>query len=191
MNKQDIIVCGYGGQGVLTLAEIIARSGVKAGFQVSQAELHGLAQRGGALQVQVRLRKEISPPLIKRGGADLIVSLDLLEALRACSWANPEKTMVLSNSAIFWPYQSQISVQDTEQEIRELVKELKIVEADRIVEEMTGQKMAVNIFILASVLKEKLLPFDRQLAWQVVAEKLKGKSLEENKRVFDKAFKTR
>jgi len=189
MEKLDIIVSGYGGQGVLTLAEIIARSGVKAGYQVSQAELHGLAQRGGALKVQVRIGKGSPSPLIKEGGADLIISLDLLEALRSCHWADPDKTIVVSNSVIFWPYQSKIPVAETKQKIKALVKRLDIFEGDKIVEKMTGQKMAVNIFILASALKENLLPFDSQLVWQVIAEKLKGKALTANRRVFKQGLK--
>ncbi len=189
MKDFKIIVSGYGGQGVLTLAEIIALAGQKKGFQVQQAELHGLAQRGGSLRTDISFGREVLSPLIKKGDVDLIISLDLLEALRSCQWSDPTKTIVLTNSTVFWPDERKISTLKTEKKIRRLSKELKIVEADKIVQKLTNQKMAVNIYLLGAALREKLLPFDAKTAWSIVARKLKGKFLEENRKVFDQARK--
>jgi indolepyruvate ferredoxin oxidoreductase beta subunit len=188
MNK-DIIISGYGGQGVLTLAEIISKSALKSNFNVKQTELHGLAQRGGALRAHVRISdKEISSPLISRSKADLIIGLDLLEAWRSGYWASKDKTIVLANSNIFWPYPDEIDQKKAQQEIENFSKELIVEDADKIVEKITGQKRSVNIYMLALAIKNKLLPFDKKVAWQAVEDKLKGKGLKENKEVFGKAF---
>jgi len=106
MNTSDtfnIITAGYGGQGVLTLAKILARAAFMAGLNVKQAELHGLSQRGGSLACHVRFGKEVYSPLVRAGGADLIIALEAVEALRVCKFANPEKTVVLTNAKFFSP----------------------------------------------------------------------------------------
>ena len=80
---KNIILAGVGGQGVLTLAGIIDHAAMQSGLQIKQAEVHGMSQRGGAVQSHLRISdKEIYSDLIPKGKADLILSLELMEALR-------------------------------------------------------------------------------------------------------------
>ena len=80
---KNIILAGVGGQGVLTLAGIIDHAAMESGLQIKQAEVHGMSQRGGAVQSHLRISdKEIYSDLIPKGKADLIISLELMEALR-------------------------------------------------------------------------------------------------------------
>lgn len=177
----NIIVVGYGGQGVLTLAEIIAKAAFKQGYEVKQAELHGLAQRGGSLQCHIRFGKDVFSPLIRKGNADLIISLEALEALRACYFAN-EKTKILVNSKIFnFP----IDLDSTLNKIKEYTKNMYIVDADNIVRRITGDITSVNTFILAYSLKKNLLPLKKDIIWQTLTEKIRKEFLEENKKVFE------
>ncbi len=98
--KYDIILSGVGGQGVLSLAAVIAAAAVKAGFQVRQSEVHGMAQRGGAVMAHMRIADEqIHSDLIGRGQADMILSMEPLESLRYLSWLSPEGILVSSVSA--------------------------------------------------------------------------------------------
>ena len=90
----NLIVTGYGGQGVLTITKIITTAAMLQGYDVKEAELHGLAQRGGSLDCHVRFGSKVYSPIVPRGKADLIISLESLEALRACYWAN-ENTDIL------------------------------------------------------------------------------------------------
>ena len=99
----NMVVAGYGGQGVLTLAKILARAAFMAGFDVKQAELHGLSQRGGSLTCHIRFGEEVYSPLVCAGGADLIIALEAAEALRACKFASPGKTVALTNTKLFSP----------------------------------------------------------------------------------------
>ena len=81
--KQDIILAGVGGQGILSIATVIGSAALKQGLYLKQAEVHGMSQRGGDVQSNLRLSSEpIHSDLIPRGGADLIVSLEPMEALR-------------------------------------------------------------------------------------------------------------
>ena len=81
--KQDIILAGVGGQGTLSIAYVIDNAALQAGLNFKQAEVHGMAQRGGAVQSHLRLSQEpIFSELIPRGQADLILSVEPMEALR-------------------------------------------------------------------------------------------------------------
>ena len=81
--KQDIILAGVGGQGILSIATVIGEAATAAGLHLKQAEVHGMSQRGGDVQSDMRLSTDgICSDLIPKGCCDLIVSLEPMEALR-------------------------------------------------------------------------------------------------------------
>lgn len=81
--KRDIILAGVGGQGILSIAAIIGTAAVQAGLHLKQAEVHGMSQRGGDVQSNLRLSdKEIASDLIPGGKADMIISVEPMESLR-------------------------------------------------------------------------------------------------------------
>jgi indolepyruvate ferredoxin oxidoreductase beta subunit len=93
--KKDIILAGVGGQGVLSIAAIVARAAAAEGLRVRQSEVHGMAQRGGAVLAHLRLSDAVIPgDLVPRGGADLIVSMEPLESLRYVEWLSPQGALV-------------------------------------------------------------------------------------------------
>ena len=81
--RTDIVLSGVGGQGILSIATIIGAAAINKGLYIKQAEVHGMSQRGGDVQSNLRLSSEpISSDLIPLGGANLIISLEPMEALR-------------------------------------------------------------------------------------------------------------
>lgn len=95
--KYDILLCGVGGQGVLSLAAIIAQAALNDGHFVKQSEVHGMAQRGGAVSAHLRIASHpIASDLIARGDADLILSMEPLEALRYREFLNPANGVVVT-----------------------------------------------------------------------------------------------
>lgn len=81
--KKDIILSGVGGQGILSIAMVIAQAATDAGLELKQAEVHGMSQRGGDVQSNLRLSTEpIHSDLIPEGRADLVISMEPMEALR-------------------------------------------------------------------------------------------------------------
>ena len=81
--KKDIILCGVGGQGILSIATVIGEAATKAGLNLKQAEVHGMSQRGGDVQSHLRLSSQpIYSDLIAQGSADLIISMEPMESLR-------------------------------------------------------------------------------------------------------------
>ncbi|HHT30566.1 indolepyruvate oxidoreductase subunit beta [Petrimonas mucosa] len=94
MNK-NIIISGVGGQGILTVAAIIDLAALNLGLKVKQAEVHGMSQRGGAVESHLRISTgEIFSDLIPRGKADLILSLEPMESLRYLPYLSPEGIIV-------------------------------------------------------------------------------------------------
>lgn len=95
--KKDIILSGVGGQGILSIATVIGKAALDAGLSIKQAEVHGMSQRGGDVQSNLRLSsKPIASDLIPLGGADLIVSLEPMEALRYMPWLSKNGWIVTS-----------------------------------------------------------------------------------------------
>lgn len=89
MNK-NIIISGVGGQGILTIASIIDLAAMNLGLNVKQAEVHGMSQRGGAVESHLRLSSdEIFSDLIPEGKADLILSIEPMESLRYLPFLSP------------------------------------------------------------------------------------------------------
>ena len=96
--KKDIILAGVGGQGILTIAAIIDWAALDCGLTFKQAEVHGMSQRGGAVQSHLRISSdEIYSDLIPKGSADIILSVEPLESLRYLSFLSPTGYVVTSS----------------------------------------------------------------------------------------------
>ena len=95
--KKDIILAGVGGLGILSIATVIGEAALQEGLYLKQAEVHGMSQRGGDVQSNLRLSSEpIMSDLIPKGGADLIISLEPMEALRYVEYLKPDGWIVTS-----------------------------------------------------------------------------------------------
>ena len=95
--KKDIILAGVGGQGILSIATVIGEAALQEGLYLKQEEVHGMSQRGGDVQSNLRLSSEpIMSDLIAKGGADLIISLEPMEALRYVGYLKPDGWIVTS-----------------------------------------------------------------------------------------------
>lgn len=96
--KKDIILCGVGGQGILSIATIIGEAATKAGLHLKQAEVHGMSQRGGDVQSNLRLNTDpIYSDLIPMGGTDVVISMEPMESLRYLPYLSKSGTIVTSS----------------------------------------------------------------------------------------------
>lgn len=97
--KTDIILSGVGGQGILSIATIIGEAATRLGLTLKQAEVHGMSQRGGDVQSNLRLADgPIASDLIPMGKADIILSLEPMEALRYLPYLSPEGWIITSSA---------------------------------------------------------------------------------------------
>ncbi len=125
--KKDIILCGVGGQGILSIATVIGEAATAAGINLKQAEVHGMSQRGGDVQSNLRLSTEtIWSDLIPLGQADLIISMEPMEALRYTAYINGNSAVVTSSA----PFENIPDYPDKEALMKELDGMPNLVKAD-------------------------------------------------------------
>lgn len=99
--KTDIVLAGVGGQGILSIATILANAALAENLHIKQAEVHGMSQRGGDVHSMLRLSSDpIASDLIRRGTADLVVSLEPMEALRYVPFLS-KKGWIVTNTVPF------------------------------------------------------------------------------------------
>ena len=186
----NIIVTGCGGQGVLTLAEILAKAAQKSGAEVKEAELHGLSQRGGPLECHLRFGQQIYSPLIRRADADLIIGLELLETLRACYYASKDKTIILGNDRYLSPDPAaRLTAQNKKirQDLKKFCQQLYLVDVDDILAKNNLNLSLINTFMLGVLVEKNILPIKKEYIWQAIREKIKPQFWAENEKVFNLA----
>lgn len=146
--KTDIILSGVGGQGILSIAAVIGEAALKEGLYMKQAEVHGMSQRGGDVQSNLRLSDEpIASDLIPKGHADLIISLEPMESLRYLPYLKKEGWLV-TNSRPFVNIPNYPEIEKVNAELDKLP--LKVVlDVEEIAKE-AGSVRAANIVMLGA-----------------------------------------
>jgi indolepyruvate ferredoxin oxidoreductase, beta subunit len=146
--KNDIILSGVGGQGILSIAAAIGLAAVANDLYLKQSEVHGMSQRGGDVQSHLRISdKPVSSDLIPYGKADIIISVEPMESLRYLPWLSDTGWLVTNSN----PF---INIPDYPA-IEEIIKEIKkiknhiIIDADSIAKE-AGSSRSGNIVILGA-----------------------------------------
>ncbi len=146
--KKDIILAGVGGQGILSIAASIGMAALSEGLQIKQAEVHGMSQRGGAVQSHLRLSSDpIASDLIPEGKADLIISVEPMESLRYLPMLRKDGWIITSiNPFVNIPNYPQI-----ETVLQEIWKQPQYVtmDADQMAK-ACGSVKAANMIILGA-----------------------------------------
>lgn len=169
--KADIIVAGVGGQGVISAAGIVAEAARREGLTLKQGELHGMSQRGGAVQATLRLADgPVESELIPRGGADLIVSLEPLESLRYLEYLSPGGTVVSSTT----PFQNIPDYPDLERVLGELrtLPRVLLLDAGALARE-AGSGRADNVVVVGAA--AHLLPVSPDTLLECIEDLFRSK----------------
>lgn len=98
-SKINIVIVGVGGQGIITLSKIIGDAAVKENVKVLIAETHGLSQRGGSVEVHLRIG-DVHAPIVPKGEADILLSMELIEAVRNVDYLNQNGIIITSNTIL-------------------------------------------------------------------------------------------
>ncbi len=147
--KKDIILGGVGGQGILTIATTIGLAALSEGLQLKQSEVHGMSQRGGDVQSHLRLSSDpIASDLIPEGRADMIISVEPLEALRYFNMLNRKNGWLITSMNPFKNIRDYPELEDVLSEIRKLPRYITL-DADKIAKSQ-GSVKAANIVVLGA-----------------------------------------
>jgi indolepyruvate ferredoxin oxidoreductase beta subunit len=184
----SFLLVGVGGQGTLLASHVVAQVGVRAGFDVKKAEVHGMAQRGGSVSSHVRWGKEVRSPLIGRAEADYLIAFEKLEALRYVVMIRPGGIAIVGDMRI--PPLSVSSGSDVYPGDEDVWRILGEVAADvhpvssiHLAEE-AGSTRAHNVVVLG--LLSALIPDVPPDTWlKVVEERVPERFIEVNRRAFE------
>jgi indolepyruvate ferredoxin oxidoreductase, beta subunit len=156
--KKDIILAGVGGQGILSIAAAIGLAAVDMGLYLKQAEVHGMSQRGGDVQSHLRISdKDIASDLIPFGKADMIISVEPMEALRYLPMLSPDG-WVITNTKPYINITNYPEIDNVMKEIEKLPHHIAL-DADKIARETASAKSA-NIVILGASAPFLEIPYE-------------------------------
>lgn len=146
--KYDIILSGVGGQGILSIAAVIGEAVRSEGLEIKQAEVHGMSQRGGDVQTNLRISSEtINSDLIALGGADAIISLEPMEALRYAPYLK-ESGWVVTSSKPFINIPNYPAEEDIAAELKKMPK-LLTLDVEQLAKD-AGVARSANIVLLGA-----------------------------------------
>lgn len=157
--KTDIILSGVGGQGILSIATIIGEAATRLGLTLKQAEVHGMSQCGGDVQSNLRLSDQpIASDLIPLGMADIILSLEPMEALRYLPYLSKEGWIITSSA----PFINIPNYPDTEQLMQELnsLPHVVALDVDAIAKENNMPRCGNVILLGAAAVLLKIIDTD-------------------------------
>jgi indolepyruvate ferredoxin oxidoreductase beta subunit len=188
MNKEkiNIVLTGVGGQGVITAANLLGKAAIRAGVNVFTSEVHGMAQRGGSVSCTVRLG-DVSGPLVPPGCADVIVSLEPVEALRYIGYAN-KTTKIITDTTKVIPFTVNVGGEQypsSEALYKELQAhgELHKIDALQIAKD-AGAAITKNTVMLGALAASGALPFKAEILLETILENIPQKYKEVNKKAF-------
>ncbi|RLI60388.1 MAG: indolepyruvate ferredoxin oxidoreductase subunit beta [Candidatus Asgardarchaeum californiense] len=190
-NKTSIVLSGVGGQGVITAANILGKAALRAKINVFTSEIHGMAQRGGTVNCTVRIGN-ISGPLVHSGCADVILSLEPIEALRYISYSN-KKTKIITDVNPVIPFTVAIggekypNLDDVFKELQTHA-ELHKIDALKIAKE-SGAIITKNIVMLGALTATNILPFGSEILLETILDNVPLKYKDINKKAFEGGMK--
>lgn len=173
-NTINIAITGVGGQGVLTLAELLAKTVLAEGMNVRVGEIHGMAQRGGHVVCTVRIGDNASGPVIDTGSADLLVGFEPAETLREIHLVK-KGGFVLMSSHIQYPVA--VSMGKAEypdhseivESIRKFTDKILEIDAQKIAIE-AGSSRALNMVMFGGIIGIDIIPIDKETALKAISE---------------------
>ena len=184
----NIIIVGTGGQGIITLLSIINEAAFSEGYDVKSSELHGLSQRGGAVEAYIRFGKKVHSPLFSFGKADLVLSLEMTEALRAVVYKNPKTIFVVNKNFIF--FDKNISENYVAKNLNDLIKKnFYLVPASEACKKELGSEVVSSLYLLGFCIFKGIIPLKIKSAEKAIEKIIPLKYLELNKKAFNLAKK--
>lgn len=189
MKEFNIVIAGVGGQGTLLAAEIIGAAAVKDGVNVRVSEIHGMAQRGGAVVSNVRMGNAVLAPTVLEGQADVLLGFEPLETVRSLKSAS-ERTLVIMNSDRIPPTELAAdnmkypSVEEVLAKIHLFTEDVIVVEATELARK-AGSRLAQNSVMLGALAAVEESPVKPESLVEALRELVPKKQVEVNVKAFE------
>jgi indolepyruvate ferredoxin oxidoreductase beta subunit len=188
----NIVLAGVGGQGVLLAAEILGTAAVKDELNVRVSEIHGMAQRGGAVVSTVRIGDAVRAPTVLDGHADVLLGFEPLETLRNLKYAS-RKTHVIMNPEKIPPTELAAknlkypSLEEVRQKISRFTGKIIVVHAVQLAKE-AGSSLAQNSVLVGAVAVVASFPVKVESVLEALKELVPARHVEENVKAFQLGY---
>ncbi|MCL2573056.1 MAG: indolepyruvate oxidoreductase subunit beta [Defluviitaleaceae bacterium] len=185
---KSILLVGVGGQGTILAGKILTTGLLSAGYDVKMSEIHGMSQRGGSVSTHVRYSKEqVHSAVIEKGGADVLISFEQMEAMRWLGYLKPGGRAVI-NSQVILPQSVLTGQREYPQGILEDIGSKVETTVLNATEEAAkiGNPRGQNVLLVGTA--AKLLGLG-DIDWKaIIAQNVKEQFVEMNQKAFDKGF---
>ncbi len=189
MDNFNIILTGVGGQGIITLVSILDEACFVQGYDVKSSELHGLSQRGGSVIIHIRFGKKVNSPLISRGKADLIIGLELVEALRDIDFSGPKTALLVNDYSM--GFQGYPEKQEILVALNKAVRGgMHLVPAAEICKKELDKDVVAGVYLLGYAVKNNLIPLKKESFLKSLETVIPQKYLDLNIKALNLAFKS-
>lgn len=169
---KSVLLVGVGGQGTILASKLLTTGLMEAGFDVKMSEIHGMSQRGGSVSSQVRYGDKVASPVIELGGADILVSFELMEATRWLEYLKPGGQVIVNNFKIN-PMPVVMGDEEYPDDIPEELSKVApttLVDAADIAAQL-GNSRVMNVVLLGTIIKAMGLT---QIKWEdIIAKNVK------------------
>ena len=190
--RRNIYMIGVGGQGIGLLSEVLIRAADYADLNVRGVDTHGLAQRGGTVQSQLRIGEGIYSPLIQKNNADIVIALERTEALRGIqNYLKDDGTVIYYNTS--WQTLD-VRLENTEEvSVNDINTAAKKVNGEviKVYKEDLKEARMQNVVLLTEIVKNDILPEIQQEHYiNALKDLMTGDKLEKNLTLFNSLVKT-
>lgn len=185
--KNNFLISGVGGQGILLFSDILGKAAIKEGLNVRGSETHGMAQRGGSVVSHIRIGNVFSP-LIPKGGADFLVAMEPVEALRYVEYLKKDSTSIVNTSTIIpMNVVSKIGRYPRVEDIlTELEKFTQVIPVDALeLAKEAGSALATNVVLLGALTALEDFPFREKIIMESIKESVPPKTIEINLKALE------
>jgi len=183
----NLAIVGVGGQGLLTLLKILDEAALIEGKDFKSAEVHGLSQRGGSVEVYFRMGEEIYSPLICQGGADLIISLEAQQVLQSLKLASKKTTFLINDFFIPILGRETPKIEKISEILRKFSEKIILIKASEICKKNFKTEVTAGIFLLGYGISKNLIPLKEASILKAIKKVILQKYLELNLKAFNLA----
>lgn len=184
-----VLLVGVGGQGTILAGDLLAKTAAASGYDVKISEIHGMSQRGGSVSTVVRFGSDVASMICDPGCADVVVSFEAIEALRARQFLAVNGGKLFVNDEVITPVSVAIGNGEMPADIDAELDALDAVRigASRIARE-AGSSKSTNVVLMGAL--STALPFEAQTWREVIAKRVPPKTVDANLAAFDAGRET-
>jgi len=197
--KYNILLGGVGGQGLMLLSGVLGEACVASNLKVVTSEQHGLAQRSGSISAHIRIG-EVNSPIIPYGSADMIISMEAMEALRNIEYLKHGGTVITSSRLLHPVIEtsniikksnqngSYITLKQIIDQVRQITDKVKLIDAQELAKE-AGNPRTENIVLLGSASSYENFPIPREAIIEAIKKIVPERTISDNLKAYDMGYK--